>query len=223
MPSIETLVIFTVAAVIMNLSPGPSNLYVMARSISQGVSGGATAACGLALGSLVHVVAAALGLSAIFLFSPGVYLFLKILGAGYLIYLGVGYLRTSPEEDKSVFVKTEATKSGSLSSNDILRQSFWVEVLNPKTALFFLAFLPQFVDAGPSDTTIQFLVLGLIVTFSAIPCDLVVAYFGGRAGDWMKNNESVEWWQNRISGSILVGLGGFVAFDVMAGDSMMTR
>jgi len=189
---------------------------VMARSISQGVSGGATAAGGLALGSLVHVFAAALGLSAIFLYSPGVYLVLKVLGAAYLVYLGVGYLRSGLTIDDNLTQTTVSVQPGSLTPGDILKQSFWVEVLNPKTALFFLAFLPQFVDVSRSDTTMQFLILGLIVTLSAIPCDLVVACFGGRAGDWMKNNESVEWWQNKISGSILVGLGGFVAFDVIS-------
>ncbi len=216
MPSLETLVIFTVAAVVMNLSPGPSNLYVMARSIAQGIRGGAIAAAGLALGSLVHVVAAAFGLSAIFLYSPTAYLLLKILGACYLIYLGVVYLTSGKAE---VGASQEVAPPAAMTPRNILSQSFWVEVLNPKTALFFLAFLPQFVDVTRTDTTTQFLVLGIIVTLSAIPCDLMVAFFGGRAGDWMKNNQSVEWWQNKISGSILVGLGGFVAADVVTGES----
>ena len=216
MPALETLVIFTVAALIMNLSPGPSNLYVMARSISQGVSGGATAAAGLALGSLIHVAAAAFGLSAIFLYSPAAYLILKILGAGYLIYLGISYLTSGQSEvESSEGRRDEVRQIETKSTGSILNESFWVEVLNPKTALFFLAFLPQFVDVTRTDTTIQFLILGLIVTASAIPCDLAVAFLGGRAGEWMKNNAAIEWWQNKISGSILVGLGGFVAVDVL--------
>jgi len=218
MPSTDTLAIFVLAAVIMNLSPGPSNLYVMARSISQGLSGGAIAAVGLALGSLVHVLAAALGLSAIFLYSPTAYLFLKILGAAYLIYLGYTYLRSRSNEAEKQPENIESRLPDSPSSTDILKQSFWVEVLNPKTALFFLAFLPQFVDVNRADTTLQFFVLGMIVTLSAIPCDLVVAYFGGRAGEWMKNNDRVVLWQNKISGMILIGLGGYVAIDAVSGD-----
>jgi threonine/homoserine/homoserine lactone efflux protein len=216
MPSIETLVIFSFAAVLMNLSPGPSNLYVMARSISQGVSGGVTAAGGLALGGLVHVFAAALGLSAIFLYSPTAYLVMKVAGACYLIYLGVGYLKSRKSDIEYLPDQDDRDFIGSLTTRQILNQSFWVEVLNPKTALFFLAFLPQFVDVTRSDTTIQFLILGIIVTLSAIPCDIAVAYFGGRVGEWMKNNESVEWWQNKLSGSIMIGLGGFVAVDAIS-------
>lgn len=216
MPSIETLVIFSIAALLMNLSPGPSNLYVMARSISQGISGGATAAGGLALGGLVHVVAAALGLSAIFLYSPTAYLVMKIVGACYLVYLGVGYLKSG--ESELVYLPDQKARENidALTARQILTQSFWVEVLNPKTALFFLAFLPQFVDVTRTDTTAQFLILGIIVTISAIPCDLTVAYFGGRVGEWMKNNENVAWWQNKISGSIMIGLGGFVALDAIS-------
>ena len=216
MPSIETLVIFSIAALLMNLSPGPSNLYVMARSISQGVSGGATATGGLALGGLVHVIAAASGLSAIFLYSPSVYFVMKIAGACYLIYLGVGYFKSGKSELEYLSVQKTREHSDALTARKILAQSFWVEVLNPKTALFFLAFLPQLVDVTRSDTTTQFLILGMIVTLSAIPCDLTVAYFGGRVGEWMNNNESVVWWQNKISGSIMIGLGGFVALDLIS-------
>ena len=92
MPSIETLLLFTAAALLMNISPGPSNFYVMARSIVQGVSGGLVAALGLAAGSMVHVAAAALGLSAIFVWSPVAYMLLKYVGAAYLIWLGLRML-----------------------------------------------------------------------------------------------------------------------------------
>lgn len=95
MPSAEVLIAFTTAALMMNMSPGPSNLYVMARAIAQGARGGIAAAAGLAAGSLVHVAAAVLGLSALFVHSPTLYTMIKLIGAGYLVYLGINYWRSS--------------------------------------------------------------------------------------------------------------------------------
>ena len=104
MPSIETLLIFTAAAVLMNISPGPSNFYVMSRSVAQGLRGGAVAAMGLALGSLVHVAAAALGLSAIFHYFPAAFSVVKLLGAAYLVFLGIQYLRGGNRRQSSATV-----------------------------------------------------------------------------------------------------------------------
>ncbi len=155
MPSLEVLLAFTVTAVVMNLSPGPSNLYVMARAISQGATGGLVAAAGLAVGSLVHVVAAVFGLAAVFQYSPLAYTVFKLAGAGYLIYLGVSYWRARPaaiDEAERLPVKSLGT---------VFRESVIVEATNPKTALFFLALLPQFVDPAAGPVAPQFLLLGL--------------------------------------------------------------
>lgn len=206
MPPIETLIAFTIAALIMNLSPGPSNLYVIARTLSQGISGGLAAVAGLAVGSLIHVVAAVLGLSALFEYSPLAYSILKLCGAAYLIYLGINY-----------FISDAATNSGEVIAPQqtfwkIFRESVMVEVTNPKTALFFLALLPQFVapEAGPAAP--QFLLLGLIVTLSAIPCDLFVTFFANKATRWLQENNSAQKIQDRVAGSILTGLGAYILF-----------
>ena len=205
MPTFETLLIFTAAALLMNISPGPSNFYVMSRSVVQGPRGGAVAAMGLALGSLVHVVAAALGLSAVLHYFPAAFGVIKLIGAAYLIYLGIRYLR--------------GRDSGAISNgraqnrpySQIFTESILVEVLNPKTALFFLAFLPQFVDASRGPPAPQILLLGSIVTLSAIPCDLFVAWVSGSAARMVAGNPRLVRIQEYISGSILIGLGLYVA------------
>ncbi|NKB34790.1 MAG: LysE family translocator [Pseudomonadales bacterium] len=206
MPPIETLVAFTIAAFIMNLSPGPSNLYVIARTVSQGVNGGLSAVAGLAVGSLIHVVAAVLGLSVLFEYSPLAYATLKICGAAYLIYLGINYFLAEQSTEPVDAVSAKQTYG------KIFRESVTVEVTNPKTALFFLALLPQFVvpEAGPAAP--QFLILGLIVTLSAIPCDLFVTFFASRATQWMRENDSARKLQDRIAGTILTGLGSYILF-----------
>ena len=161
MPALETLLIFTAAALLMNISPGPSNFYVLSRSVAQGPRGGAVAAMGLALGSLVHVAAAAFGLSAVFHYYPAAFGAVKLIGAAYLIFLGIRYLRGGERGAASL------PQAASRSYGRILRESILVEVLNPKTALFFLAFLPQFVDVERGAPAAQILLLGTIVTASA--------------------------------------------------------
>lgn len=212
MPSIESLLTFTFAAFLLNLSPGPSNFYIIARTLEQGVSGGLAAVAGLATGSLIHVVAAVLGLSALFNYSPLAYSAIKFIGAGYLIYLGISALRQGMKTNSQQAIELQSTPS-QLLSQKIFRQSVFVEVSNPKTALFFIALLPQFIDplAGPAAP--QFLLLGLIVTLSAIPCDLFVTFFASRAAEWLKGNTAAQRWQDRISGSILTALGIYVLLD----------
>ena len=203
MPSLEVLAAFTVASLLMNLSPGPSNLYVASRSIAQGPSAGYVAAAGLAFGSLVHVVAATLGIAALFAYSPYAYTVLKLLGACYLIYLGVKYWRSSE-------VSADVATLGKNNYGQIFRQSVWVEVTNPKTALFFVAFLPQFTDPGAGALMPQFLLLGSIVTLTAIPCDIAVSYGSHRAATWVIDHPNAQLIQNRLSGTILLGLSAFI-------------
>ena len=203
MPSFETLLIFTAAAVLMNISPGPSNFYVMSRSVAQGPRGGAVAAMGLALGSLVHVVAAAFGLSAVFHFFPAAFGIVKLVGAGYLVYLGIQYFRGAARSRPDVAPPRPHRR--------IFTESVLVEVLNPKTALFFLAFLPQFVDVSRGAPAPQILLLGSIVTLSAIPCDLFVAWVSGSAARAVAGSRRLARIQEYVSGSILIGLGLYVA------------
>jgi len=205
MPSLQTLLLFTAAALAMNISPGPSNLYVMSRSLAQGTSAGLVAAGGLATGSLFHVTVTSLGLAVILKYSPLAFLIMKLVGAGYLILLGIRML---------------LTKSAALSPDALLpkkplgrvfAQSCLVEILNPKTALFFLAFLPQFADPKAGALVPQLLLLGAIVTLTAIPCDALVAVLSGRAAALLRRRPIFQKLQNWISGSVLVGLGATIA------------
>lgn len=214
MPPLNDILLFTAAAFIMNLSPGPSNFYVMARTIAQGTSAGLAAVAGLATGSLLHVIAAVLGLSALFIYSPLAYTVLKIAGASYLIYLGLGYFgtRLSDKHDKESFEGDEKKQEElvELATQKIFIQSVIIEASNPKTALFYLALLPQFVvpEAGPA--ALQFLLLGLIVTLSAIPCDLFVTFFADKAASLIRGNQKFRDRLAKVSGSILITLGAYV-------------
>ena len=213
MPPLNDLLLFTGAAFIMNLSPGPANFYVMAQTLAQGTSAGFSATAGLALGSLLHVVAAVLGLSALFSYSPATYVLLKIVGASYLIYLGLGHFgilffgKKNPEKleggekTREILVEPDTRK--------IFFQSVIIEASNPKTALFFLALLPQFVvtEAGPAAP--QFLFLGLIVTLSAIPCDLFVVFFADKVANLIRKNRDFRDKLDKISGTILISLGAY--------------
>ena len=211
MPPLNDLLIFAAAAFIMNLSPGPSNFYVMARTIAQGIPAGLAAVAGLAAGSLLHVFAAVLGLSVLFSYSPIAYTILKIVGASYLIYLGLKYLgvRIFPGDTERQG-QTKQNKISRLGLKRIFTESIFIEASNPKTALFYLALLPQFVvtEAGPAAP--QFLLLGLIVTLSAIPCDLFVTLFADKTAQLIKTNRRVRDNLEKLSGSILVTLGAYV-------------
>jgi len=212
MPSTEILIAFTAAALLMNISPGPSNLYVVARAIAQGTKGGVVAAMGLAVGSMVHVIATVLGLSVVFSQSPALYTVVKLAGAAYLIYLGISYWKSKTAGTDKVVkqVKTKPLPS-------VFYESIIVEVTNPKTALFFIALLPQFVVPESGPVSLQLLVLGIIVTISALPCDVLVAFSSSKASNWLLKNERAQKIQERISGSILFGMGAFIVTDEVNG------
>jgi threonine/homoserine/homoserine lactone efflux protein len=205
MPSLHSLLIFTLAAAAMNISPGPSNLYVMSRSLAQGARAGLVAALGLATGSLFHVTVTALGLSVVLRYSPALYAVVKPVGAAYLIFLG---LRLLLSKGASL---TAAASGNCRPHGRIFRESILVEMLNPKTALFFLAFLPQFADPGAGLLAPQLLLLGSIVTLTAIPCDAFVAVAAGAAANALARRPLYGRLQKWLSGSILLGLGAYVA------------
>lgn len=211
MPSLETLLVFTFAALVLNLSPGPSNFYVLSRSLSQGRAAGLVAAAGLGLGSLVHVTAAAFGLSAVFEASATAYTVLKLVGAAYLVWLGIATLRAGPDRLEPVAgLRARSTAR-------ILRESALVEALNPKTALFFLAFLPQFADPAAGPLVPQILLLGLIVTISALPCDALVAVASGSLAGALRRSNGYQKLLNRLSGGLLIGLGVTLALSRRSG------
>ena len=200
----------------MSLSPGPSNLYVMARSIAQGVQGGLVAAAGLGVGSLIHVAAAVLGLSVLFSHSPTLYMMVKLIGALYLIYLGVNYWRAhsgSGSDDEALPVK----KTKSMPLKKVFIQSIIVEVTNPKTALFFIALLPQFVVPESGPIALQLFVLGMIAALTALPCDILVAVSSSKVASWLLKHKNAQVIQDKVSGSILLGMGSFIAVGEVAG------
>jgi threonine/homoserine/homoserine lactone efflux protein len=205
MPSLESLAIFALAAAVMNISPGPSNLYVMSRSLAQGPRAGIVATAGLATGSLFHVCMTALGLAAILRYSPTFYAVVKLGGAAYLVFLGLRLLLSKAPDLAATAVV------GHRRHLRILRESILVEVLNPKTALFFLAFLPQFADPAAGPLAPQLLLLGGIVTVTAVPCDAFVALAAGAAAQAIARQPLYRRLQNWLSGSVLVGLGAYVA------------
>ena len=208
MPSMEVLIAFTAAALILNLSPGPSNMYVIARAIAQGTKGGMVAAIGLGVGSMVHVVATVVGISAIFSHSPTLYTGVKIVGAAYLLYLGMAFWKTKASGDME---SVKRPKKKPLLS--VFRESIIVEVTNPKTALFFIALLPQFVVPESGPVSQQLLIFGLIVTVSALPCDMLVAVSFSKASEWLIRKKRAQQIQERISGSILIGMGAYIVAD----------
>lgn len=205
MPSIEILAIFFTAVLIMHLSPGPSNLYVMSVSISQGGNSGAIAATGLAFGGVVHILAATLGLSALFTYYPSAYTTMKLVGAAYLIYLGLNY---ALGKHSITLKKDEGSKK---THARIFHESALVEITNPKVALFFMVFLPQFVDDSAGHPALQIFMLGLIVMVTALPIDFFIAYGSSSISKWLLENTDIQKIQARISGGILICLGGYMA------------
>jgi threonine/homoserine/homoserine lactone efflux protein len=197
---LSSLSLFFAGALIMLLTPGPAVLYIVARSVDQGRRAGIVSVLGIQTGALVHVVAATLGLSAILLTSALAFDLVKYLGAAYLIYLGV----------KSLLSKTPASGGDVVerrSLRAIYRQGVVVAILNPKTALFFFAFLPQFVDPARGSVPLQFLLLGLMFVAMASCTDGSYALLSGTAGSWLKRNPQFLRAQKYVTGTVYIGLG----------------
>jgi threonine/homoserine/homoserine lactone efflux protein len=198
------LALFIPAALALLLTPGPVVLYVVTRSIDQGRKAGFVSVLGSALGNMCHVAAAALGLSAILLTSTLAFDVVKYLGAAYLIYLGIRKLR-SKDEVVSDEVKREPLRR-------IFSQGIIVAVLNPKTALFFFAFLPQFVDPALGNVTLQVLILGLIMVGMGTLTDSLYALSAGTAGRWLRGSLRYLRFQRYFTGTVYIGLGLTAAF-----------
>lgn len=193
------LPLFIPAVIVLLLTPGPVVLYVVTRSIDQGRTAGLVSVLGSELGNLCHVLAAALGLSAILLSSALAFDIVKYAGAAYLIYLGIQKLRS---KDKPI---DENIKQESL--RRIFLQGIMVAILNPKTALFFFAFLPQFVDTSVGNIAPQILFLGIIFVVMALVSDSMYALLAGYAGRWLRGNMQFLRVQRYVTGTVYIGLG----------------
>lgn len=207
MPPFETLLAFFAATALFAYMPGPALLYTAAQTIARGRRAGFLAALGIHMGCYVHVFAAALGLSAIFSVVPSLYFALKIIGGAYLIFLGVQMIRARAE---SGAIPNLPQKSGRRAMVD----SFLVEVLNPKVAVFFIAFLPQFVSpAAALPVWAQFLILGTIVNFAFTSADIVTVLFASEVKKRFTRQSRMQAITRWAGGSLLVGLGLKLATD----------
>lgn len=201
MLGVHDLWLFVLSAFLLNVTPGPDTLYIVGRSTAQGLRGGVLAALGIGAGALVHVSAAALGLSAILAASATAFTAVKLAGAGYLLYVGVGLLRS-----KSPPARVDASGSCEFSMRGVFMQGFLTNVLNPKVALFFLAFLPQFVAAEASSKPLAFLVLGIIFDFNGTLWNLFVAWTTARLSK-LAPSAAFKVWFNRCVGALFIGVG----------------
>jgi threonine/homoserine/homoserine lactone efflux protein len=201
MPSLEYLLPFFVATVLFAYMPGPALLYTAAQTLARGRKAGFMAALGLHLGGYVHVTAAALGLSAIFTHVPELYTLVKLLGAGYLVWLGICFIRQKDTVEQLPQVKARSAWRAFL-------QSITVEVLNPKTVIFFIAFLPQFADASASfPLWVQLLLLGTFVNLAVTTADIVAVLLTDRVLRSMRRSARAVRLTRVIGGGILVALG----------------
>lgn len=203
-PGPASLAVFVSAALVLLLVPGPAVLYIFARSVEQGRLAGFISVIGIHTATLVHIAAAALGLSAILASSALAFGVIKYAGAAYLIWLGLRKLLGRGREST---VAVAQHKYGRL-----FRDGFVVNLLNPKTALFFLAFLPQFVDVSRGHVAMQIAFLGLLFTLIGFVTDACYALAAGTAGGWLKRNRGYLRFERYISGFLFIGLGLTAAF-----------
>ncbi|MDK1286243.1 LysE family translocator [Pseudoalteromonas umbrosa] len=203
----NSLYVFIVACLAINLIPGPDVIYIVSNTMRGKVVDGFKAAAGLGFGYAFHTAAACLGLSAIILSSAVLFNLIKILGAVYLCYLGVKSLISMYQGKSSINLEA----NNELESN-VLLQGFIVSVLNPKVALFFLSFLPQFINPNSEAATQNLLIYGLIFSVLATLCNIIYAL----AGSWAFGRQSAKRYTRAlegVSGAILIGLAGKIAID----------
>lgn len=200
MPDSNALLLFVGAGLLLNITPGPDVLYIVGRSLGQGRVAGIVSALGISAGCLVHVAAAALGLSTLMVAVPMAYDAVRFGGAAYLVWLGVRAWRA--RSGAPATRELEPTTLGR-----IFRQGMITNVLNPKVAVFFLAFLPQFTDATRGSLPVQFIFLGSIFVVNGTVVCLAYAIAASWLGGWLKSRYDVSTWLNRAMGGLFVLLG----------------
>jgi len=203
--SIENFLIFALASLVLNITPGNDMIYVASRGAGQGIKAGIVSALGIMIGCMVHVIAAVAGLSAIIMKSATAFDIVKFAGAGYLIYLGVKSLLNK----KSSF--RLADKIEKISYKKIFWQGVVTNVLNPKVALFFLAFLPPFIDPHLAHPQWQILFLGVWFDCSGTFVNVIVAVLFGKMGNWLTGSPQYVRIQEKFTGILLIALGIKVA------------
>lgn len=207
---IDNLGLFIVAGILLNLTPGPDVLYTVTHALKSGWRAGAVAALGITAGCFVHIFAAALGVSALMAASSTAFSVLKWLGAAYLVYvgwtmLGVGRAKSTPASAADSAPPTRA--AGHIDFKNIFVQGFWTNALNPKVALFFLAFLPQFIAPGAEHKTLAFLVLGLVFNVNGLWVNLGYAALGAVVSRRFAALQRGMARLQRVAGVLFIGFG----------------
>lgn len=206
---IENYLGFILTGILLNITPGSDTMYIITRSVSQGKKAGLYSVLGIVSGILVHTVLAALGLSIILANSPLAFTIVKYIGASYLCYLGFKMLTSKsesviadglPNNEKLVQAKT-------LNYKQIYKQGVLTNTFNPKVALFFIAFFPQFIDPSYAHSTVSFLILGLIFALTGLIWCLCLALLASRFSEKLRENPAIESMLNKFSGVVFIGLG----------------
>ena len=206
---IENYLGFVMAAILLNLTPGSDSMYIITRSISQGSQAGFYSVLGIISGILVHTLLAALGLSIILANSPLAFMIVKYIGASYLCYLGVKMLMSKqqpllasslPEEEKTATARP-------LDRWQIYKQGVLTNTFNPKVALFFLAFFPQFINPNYANNMVSFIILGLTFAATGFIWCLCLALLASKFSENLRKNPAIEVLLNRVSGVVFIGLG----------------
>lgn len=207
MLDLTRITLFLSAALLLAIAPGPGMLYVLARSLAGGKREGVLSALGTFLGGMVHVFAAALGVSIILAKSATAFAAVKYLGAAYLCFLGVRMIldaRRDKSNEDALLIATRPTRNP-------LAQGIATEVLNPKTALFFLSFIPQFVTHDHGHVFLQFVILGTISVALNTTADLIVIALAGPLGERIRSSAVFRRRQRTVTGAIMIGLGAYLA------------
>ena len=204
---IHDLALFMVSGFILNVMPGPDTLLIMSKSASQGWRAGSVASLGIGSGVFVHIVAAALGLSAILASSATAFFVVKYAGAAYLVYIGLMALRQKSRPDADTASPAHAAAGQTHSMKSIYWQGFLSNALNPKVALFFLAFVPQFIGHDAPDKALAFIVLGLIFNFNSMLWCHFLAVSTALASQRLKVSATISNWLNKTIGVLFISLG----------------
>lgn len=199
---IHDLPLFVISGLLLNIMPGPDSLLIMTRSATQGWRAGVAASLGIGTGTMVHILAAALGLSAVLSTSATAFTVVKLVGAAYILWMAVGLLRSRKASDK-----VAAPALPPLPYRKIFAQGFLTNVLNPKVALFFLAFVPQFIGMDAPNKALAFTILGCIFNFNGMLWCCFLAVSTAKASERLKLNPTVSLWLNRMTGGLFVWLG----------------
>ncbi len=206
MPTIPTLIAFAIAAIALIAIPGPNLIYIITRGIQHGRRAAVRSGLGVEVGTLIHIVLATFGLSAIIASSPMLYDVVKYAGAGYLVWLGISLIRR-----KAAASADEAIEVRPAGMQRIFLHGLAINLLNPKVILFVMALLPQFVDPGRGSTVGQMLVLGLVLVTVGTLGDMVYAFASGSVGAWLRRYPESDRHRDRASGVIYLALGLIVA------------